>query len=612
MESREQKLAINHLNGPCMVLAGPGSGKTFVLTNRIKHLIFDEDIEPKNILVITFTRQAANEMKNRFVKLCNENNLILNDEPTFGTFHSIFFEILRNDFGFNNDSLITKTEEKKYIVNILEKKNKIKITDNLADDILKDIKGYKLSKEKGESFSPKVMSVKDFHNIYDEFKQYLFLDKKLDFHDMIELCFTLLKKNKEILDKYQKLYKYILIDEFQDINNEQYDIIKLLSKTKNLFVVGDDDQSIYKFRGSKPSVMNDFLNDYSNAVVINLDKNYRCAKGIVNFSKKIIDNNKQRFKKDLVSNSEKFGNVEIKVFNDSIDENEYILNIIRDKIYKKTNLSDIAILYRTNLLSSSISEALAKENIPFVVKDMKNSPFDHFAIRDILSYMNLAVNNITLEHIINIANKPLRYISRDSIDKLNPSIDKIVNYYDDKEYIKNNVIKLKNDLSKLNKMHPSIAIRYIRQEIGYNNYLKDYASSKSINMNDLVEILDEMEELAVRFRNINEFLTFVREYEEKLIENKTDVSDNKNAIRLMTFHSSKGLEFDTVIIIDANDGIIPHKKSIKSQDIETERRLFYVAMTRAKNNLHIYFTINRNGKNYKPSRFILEGIKEAN
>lgn len=226
--------------------------------------------------------------------------------------------------------------------------------------------------------------------------------------------------------------------------------------------------------------------------------------------------------------------------------------------------------------------------------------------------MNLAVNNITLEHIINIANKPLRYISRDSIDKLNPSIDKIINYYDDKEYIKNNVIKLKNDLSKLNKMHPSIAIRYIRQEIGYNNYLKDYASSKSINMNDLVDILDEMEELAVRFRNINEFLTFVREYEEKLIENKTDVSDNKNAIRLMTFHSSKGLEFDTVIIIDANDGIIPHKKSIKSQDIETERRLFYVAMTRAKNNLHIYFTINRNGKNYKPSRFILEGIKEAN
>lgn len=610
MESREQKLAINHFNGPCLVLAGPGSGKTFVLTNRIKHLIYDEDIEPNNILVITFTRQAATEMKNRFINLCNENNLVLNEEPTFGTFHSIFFEILRNDFGFNNDSVITKTEEKKYIVNILEKINNIKITENLADDILKDIKDYKLSKENGELFIPKTMSQDMFNSIYDEFKQYLFLDKKLDFHDMIELCYTLIKNNKDILDKYRNLYKYILIDEFQDINKDQYDIIKLLCKTKNLFVVGDDDQSIYRFRGSKPSVLNDFLKDYKNAKVINLGKNYRSDKGIVHFSKKVIDNNKERFRKDLVSNSDKFGNVEIKVFNDSIDENEYVLKIIKNKIYNNTSLSNIAILYRTNLLASSISEALAKENIPFIVKDMKNSPFDHFAIRDIVSYLNLAIGNVTVEHLTNIANKPLRYISRDSIGNAKPNIDNIINYYSGKDYIKTNVIKLKNDLQKLKPMHPTLAIKYIRQDIGYNNYLKDYASSKSININDIVELLDEMEELALRFKTINEFLSFIRQYEEKLAENRLSISDNQNAVRLMTFHSSKGLEFETVIIIDANDGIIPHKKSIKSQDIETERRLFYVAMTRAKSDLHIYFTINRNGKNYKPSRFILEGIKE--
>ena len=552
MESREQNLAINHVDGPALVLAGPGSGKTFVLTRRIKHLIFDENINADNILVITFTRQAANEMKSRFKKLCIEDNKNLKTEPTFGTFHSVFFEILRNDFGFSNDSLMTYKEEKKYVKTALEKIYKTEINDSFVSEVLKDIKEYKLSKEKGEGYSPKSISKRDFKKFYNSYKNILFEYRKLDFHDMIELCSELLSENRDILKKYREKYKYILIDEFQDINKEQYDIIKLLSKNKNLFVVGDDDQSIYKFRGSKPSVMNDFLNDYKNAEVIHLDRNYRCARGIVQFSKKVIDNNKNRFKKNLVSNRDSCGDVEVRVFNDSTDENQYILDIIKDKINKNIPLSDIAILYRTNLLSSSITEVLSKAKIPYIIKDMKKSPYEHFAIKDLIEYLN---------------NK--------------------------------------------NAVNPSAAIKYIRQDMGYDNYLKNYCQSKRMIFNEVIELLNNFEELAKRFKNIKELIEYIDSYKNIINEQNEKENENRDAIKLMTFHSSKGLEFETVIIIDANDGIIPHKKSIKAKDVETERRLFYVAMTRAKNDLHIFFTTNRNGKNYKPSRFILEALKEV-
>lgn len=468
-----QEIAIRHGNGPCLVVAGPGSGKTYVLTNRVLNLIDSIGVNPENILVITFTRAAANEMRQRFINLVNEELGTIDSMPKFGTFHSVFYDILKSNFGYAGNSLLNSDEEKKLLSEVIYKYRKLKVSHDFINNVLKDIKYYKLSLEKNEKFVPNSMDKRIFLRVYQDYQEKLFYNKKLDFSDMIFKCYELLKSNKKILVYYQKQFKYILIDEFQDINRIQYDLVRLVCKSKNIFVVGDDDQSIYSFRGSQPGIMTDFLKDYKNTKIINLNENYRCARQIVKFSKLVIDCNKERFDKNLVSNRKELGQLEIKAFVDASEENNYIVSLIKKYRRLGIKLSDMAILYRTNILTNSIKAYLDKYNISYKVKKEDNNVDDH----------------VTL---------------------------------------------------------------------GGNE--------------------------------------------------KTD----RDSVNLMTFHLSKGLEFDTVFIIDANDGLIPHKKTIRENDLETERRLFYVAMTRAKNNLHIFFTTRRFGKDFKPSRFILEALGGQN
>ena len=468
--NRNQRLAVEHGDGPCLVIAGPGSGKTYVLTNRILSLITEKNVDADNILIITFTRAAANEMETRFFDLAKNNGVRFKGYPNFGTFHSIFYDILRNVFGYTSDSLLSDEEEKNILIEVLKNIKGMRGKQEAVSYVLKDIKNYKLLSERGLKTEPKFIGAELFEEIYREYQRKLYEVKKLDFSDMISKCYELLKSNPSVLKYYQDKYRYILIDEFQDINKLQYDIIKLICKSKNIFVVGDDDQSIYKFRGSYPRVINDYLKDFKRAKIIHLNENYRCARQIVKFSKLVIDHNIERFSKDLVSNRSEFGKLEIKAFVDSTEENKYLIESIKKYVRQGYKFSDVAILYRTNLLSNSIKMDMSKYDIPFIVKGEESN---------------------------------------------------------DRE----------------------------------NN-------------------------------------------------NKKIVSSN--AVNLMTFHLSKGLEFKAVFIIDANDGLIPHKKSIREDDLEIERRLFYVAMTRAKDNLHILFTTRRFGKDFKPSRFILEAIGGQN
>lgn len=467
-----QDQAINFVSGPCLVVSGPGSGKTYVLTNRIFNLIANCGVPPKNILVITFTKAAGDEMKRRFIKLTRENDFHLTDIPHFGTFHSIFFKILREDFGYNLNSLITDSEARTYIKSIVTKYGNIRNYKDIEGKVLKEISNYKLARERGDVYIPEHFDLHTFKNILIDYKNILCIKKKLDFPDMIDKCHELLLRNKGVLKKYQEIFKYILVDEFQDINKSEYDVVKLLCKTNNIFVVGDDDQSIYSFRGSRPGVMKDFENDYKGTKKIYLDINYRSKDNIVSISKKLIDHNKKRLYKNLNANDKTLGKIAIKKFIDSRDEDNYIINLINKYRNLGFSFSDIAILYRTNQLSYSIQNDLMKNGIPYKVKE-------------------------------------------------------------------------END----------IYLKTKKRDSAYERIRSD-------------------------------------------------------AVNLMTFHISKGLEFKVVIIIDANDGICPHKKSIKDFDIETERRLLYVAMTRAKEYLHIFFTIRRFGKNYKASRFILEAIGE--
>ena len=602
--NKNQEKAVTFFNGPCLVLAGPGSGKTYVLTNRILYLIIEKNIDPGEILVITFTRASALEMKNRFIKLLNENHISINDLPTFGTFHSVFYEILKDSFGYDNNSLISEQDQFRIIYEILEKNDKIDLNKSFVSNIIKDLNAYKLAMEREEKFSPRYISSRSFKEIYKQYDEMVFNYKKLDFSDMITKCYELLSLHKDVLKLYQERYKYVLIDEFQDINDAQYELTKLICKTKNLFVVGDDDQSIYKFRGSRPKVMKEFIRDYRNCKQIILSENYRCAKIIVNFSKRVIDYNKDRFKKDLVSNRPDIGKIEIKAFVDSTEENSYIVDLIRKYLNKGLNYSDIAILYRTNLLSNSISALLNKYNIPYFIKGNDNSIYDCFAIKDIISHLKVATNEYSIEDLMNISNKPLRYISREAINYNNSKVEDILYYYRDKKYMNKSLNKLCNNLNTIKKCITPLAIRYIRTEVGYDKYLKEYCKSKNIEYENTIEILDAFEEESIGYNDKKLYLKYIE-------DQKTDninKDENEDSIKLMTFHLSKGLEFKVVIIIDANDGIIPHKRSIKDKDIESERRLFYVGATRAKDYLHIFFTTRRFGKNFSASRFINEAV----
>ena len=605
--SKTQKDAIHHGDGPCIVLSGPGSGKTFVLTNRVLNLIIDHDVSPSNILVITFTRAAANEMKDRFLKLLKDNKLSISEVPNFGTFHSIFFEILKSEFGYNSNSLLNETEERAIISEILESNKKKHVTSDAINTYIKEIKRYKLYSEREERFIPRCISAREFNRVYNEYQEKLFDYKKLDFSDMISKCQELLSIHRDVLKKYQDQYTYILIDEFQDINKMQYELVKMICKSKNLFVVGDDDQSIYKFRGSHPRVMDDFIKDYKGAKKIYLTENYRCARKIVKFSKLVIDNNRDRFEKDLKTNRIEAGKLEIKAFVDSVEENKYIIELIKKYMREGINLSDMAILYRTNLLSNSIKSDLARSGIYYRVKGEDNSLYDNFAVKDIVAYLKYSINYDDSESLIRISNKPLRYISRDAIRYNGSRIDDLIKYYQNKDYVLKNLLKLKKDLTIINENITALAIRYIRVNMSYDKYLIEYCRNNDIDYEDIEETLDAFEEDAIGYNTISEFLNHIEKRDDQY-----KLDESIDALNLMTFHLSKGLEFKVVFVVDANDGLIPHKKSIRENDIETERRLFYVAMTRAKDNLHIFFTIRRFGKNFKASRFIIEAVGGQN
>ena len=604
--SKSQGLAIKHGDGPCIVLSGPGSGKTFVLTNRVLNLISEYEVNPENILVITFTRAAANEMKSRFLKLIKDNQISLNEIPTFGTFHSIFFEILKNDFGYNSQSLLSENEERFIISQVLEEDKKMKITNDTITNIIKDIKNYKLYQEREERFIPRYLSISQFTKIYDSYQEKLFNYKKLDFSDMISKCEELLCLHRDVLKIYQEKYKYILVDEFQDINKSQYNLVKMICKNKNLFVVGDDDQSIYRFRGSHPRVMNDFIKDFRNAKKIYLTENYRSARKIVKFSKQVINNNRERFDKDLSANRTDVGKLEIKAFVDSLEENKYIIQLINKYQREGISFSDMAVLYRTNLLANSIRSELSKNNIAFRIKGEDKSIYDSFAVKDIIAYLKYAINDKDVESLVRISNKPLRYISRDSISFNGTSIDDLINFYSNKDYVLKNLYKLKSDIKVIATSLTPLAIRYIRTNVGYDKYLIEYCRKNDIDFEETLDLLDAFEDESVGYNKISDFIKHIEERNDKVI------AEDEDAVNLMTFHLSKGLEFKVVFIIDSNDGLIPHKKSIRENDLETERRLFYVAMTRAKDNLHIFFTIRRFGKNFKASRFITEALGGQN
>lgn len=600
--SSNQKKAIEHGAGPLMVLAGPGSGKTFVITHRIKYLIEGPGINPAHILVVTFSRAAAKEMKDRFEKLCKKSPV------TFGTFHSVFFNLLKTAYGFSSEQIAS--DELRYtLIKELIKRNAIENEDinTLAGNLLNEIALVKQDNISIKNYYSNSISSDTFKKIYIDYESELEARGKLDFEDMLSLTYELLSERSDILKAVQNRYRYILVDEFQDINFLQYNIIKLIAGEKqNITVVGDDDQSIYRFRGARPEIMLGFERDFRNVKKVFLDINFRSSTQIVNASTKLISFNSKRFPKNFKAKNGDGAPVSLIEFKNPFLEVNSIIKDIKDYIKSGQDINSIAVLYRTNLSPRLLIERLMRNNIPFTIRDAIPNLFDHWVAKDIISYIKLAINIGDKSDLLRISNKPNRYISRDSLSSSRANIETLFDYYDDKSYMIKRIVELREHLRTIKNLKPATALRYIRNVVGYDEYIEEYCDMNGVESDDCYSILGDLENSAAEYNNFNDWFVHMDEYKDELIEARKKSNENDKGVRLMTFHSSKGLEFDIVYIIDVNEGSVPYKKAKGVDEIEEERRMFYVAMTRARKKLFICYCVENFGKSIGKSDFVIE------
>jgi len=600
--SSNQKKAIEHGAGPLMVLAGPGSGKTFVITHRIKYLIEGSGINPAHILVVTFSRAAAKEMKDRFEKLQGKSHV------TFGTFHSVFFSILKTAYGFSAEQIAS--DELRYtLIKELIKKNEIVNEDinTLSGNLLNEIALIKQDNINIKNYYSNSIASDTFKKLYKEYEAELETRNKLDFEDMLSLTYELLSERKDILTAVQNRYQYILVDEFQDINFLQYNIIKLMAgKKQNITVVGDDDQSIYRFRGARPEIMLGFERDFRNVSKVFLDINFRSTTQIVDASTKLISFNSKRFPKTFEANNGSGAPVSVIEFKNPFAEVNSIIKDIKEYIKAEQDINNIAVLYRTNLSPRLLIERMMKNNIPFTIRDSIPNLFEHWVSKDIISYIKLAINLGNKNDLLRISNKPNRYISRDSLSSSKANIETLFDYYDDKSYMIKRIIELREHLRTIKNLKPATALRYIRNVVGYDEYIEEYCDMNGIESDDCYTVLGDLENSASEFNTFSDWFVHMEEYKEELIEARKKSNEDDIGVRLMTFHSSKGLEFDIVYIIDVNEGSVPYKKAKGADEIEEERRMFYVAMTRARHKLFICYCKENFGKSIGKSDFIVE------
>ncbi|MDD2972041.1 MAG: ATP-dependent helicase [Lachnospiraceae bacterium] len=601
--NQSQQKAIQHGTGPALVLAGPGSGKTFVITNRIKHMIESYHISPENILVITFTKAASTEMEERFHKLMQGEFFPVQ----FGTFHAIFFHILQYAYEFTYSNIIKESEKKEYLQEVLElyESSECEEVTSLLNEISK-VKnmGIPISGYTSQSMEPE-----KFREIYGNYRALFQRNRKIDFDDMVLSCYELLKQDINMRNFWREKYKYILIDEFQDINLLQYKTIKLLAcPDNNLFVVGDDDQSIYGFRGSKPEILMGFEKDFTNSERILLDVNYRCSGMIVNASKKVILENQKRYAKEITSQNADGEQVMMHGFTSEKEECENIIHLIQGIYRQGVPYSEIAMIYRTNEGMSNMAERLIEKQIPVQMKEKVTSIYQHFIAKDILSYLKFSLSGERKE-FFQIMNKPKRYLSRKACTDSGIDFRALYRYYGDKSYIQERIRRLEYDIRKIRQMNPYAAINYIRKGIGYDDHIGTYAREQGTNVEEWLTLLGELQKNAIPYDTIQEYVQHTEDVVEEFQKmNHAKEKKEEDAVQIMTMHGSKGLEFRNVILPDLNEKIIPHKKAISADEIEEERRLFYVAMTRAKERLFLFYIASK-VECKEPSRFLKVLIK---
>lgn len=602
-----QTEAVAHNKGPCMVLAGPGSGKTLTIAKRIEYLIMKHKVRPEEILVITFTKYAAWEMKNRTRSICGPSSYAV----TFGTFHGIYYGILKWAYRLNQSNLLSDEEKYRILREILpgidwDQEPEADEEKDYLQELAIEIGNVKNNCMDIEEYEPVKYTTEKFRKLYRTYEETKKKYRKIDFEDMLIQCRDLFMKRPDILKKWQEKFQYILVDEFQDVNQAQYDVVRMLAAPQdNLFVVGDDDQSVYGFRGARPGIMMEFMKDYPKARQILLDVNYRSSGYIVKGALRVIGNNKIRFEKKIEAFRKPDETVHVQEVKDPVQEAEYVLERIREYREKGVSYTEMAVLYRTNVDARAMSELMTEYQIPFVMKEHLNNIYEHFIALDMISYLRLSQGEYDRKYFLQIANRPNRYLTRESMKTGNVSYESLRRYYRDKDWMVDRIDQLEWDMKMICDKTPYAAIQYIRKRMGYDEFLKEYAAYRKISSEDLFALLEEIWQNSKGYGTIKEWFEHIESYG-KMLKEQNKKNGEKEGVNLMTMHAAKGLEFDTVFVIEANEGSCPYKKATANEEIEEERRLFYVAMTRAKRKLVISYVKEKNGKDLLPSRFVSE------
>lgn len=587
-----------------MVLAGPGSGKTSVIVERTAYMINEGKISASSILVVTFSRAAAVEMKERFLKFVNRDR----SEVTFGTFHGIFYGILKAAYNLNASNILSEEEKYSILREMTEKfGQEMEQEGDFLEEIAKEISVVKGNCISLEHYYASCCSDEVFREIYNGYKNALRTRQKLDFDDMILCCYELFSQRPDILKAWQKKFVYILVDEFQDINSLQYKILQMLAApANNLFIVGDDDQSIYHFRGARPEIMLNFTRDYPGAETVLLDVNYRCSGNILKTAMNVINCNKKRFRKKLTTPNDVGMPVTCKVFDNPREEAVCVAAALKKRLEKGEKLENTAILLRTNQEAESLITALMEYQIPFTMKEQLPNLYRHWICRNLLAYLHMAAGDRSRKNFLELMNRPNRYISRDALKNSQISFHDLREYYKDKDWMCDRITTLETHLRILGTLSPFAAVNFIRKGMGYEEYLREYAQFRRLKPEELLEILDRIHESTRGMKNLKQWEDYIEDYTEKLNEQAKGQRDRKDGVTVSTLHAVKGLEYDIVYILNVNEGSIPYRKAVLAEAVEEERRLFYVGMTRARRKLVLAYVNRQYEKEREPSRFLEE------
>ncbi len=594
-----QMEAILHKDGPAMVLAGPGSGKTFVIVQRLKHLIEECSVDPSSVLVITFTKAAAIEMQHRFYKITDS----LYPEVCFGTFHSVFYQIIRQSNPSNKLKIASEKDKYRFVKDIILKLSSVHDIDKqectdaveMIGDIISEISRIKNTGEAPDKHQESVPLSKYFTAIYNEYNELLREFGLIDFDDMILHCYELLQKDKSLLDMWSRRFKYVLIDEYQDINLMQYKVIRLLCRTNNLFVVGDDDQSIYGFRGSDPGIMQKFTEQFEgqSPKIINLNINYRCAKIILYAANDLIKENIIRLNKELrPDTASPNGFVYPRKYINKKHQSAAIIKFLKDNMDK---LDTIAFIFRTNSEALALAGECKMYGIPTNLDNYAKSFTDSPAVKLCENYLRFAYEGKKREFFLRIMNNPNRYISRSALSKDTVSEAELLRYYRGNHERIKEIEKLFRQINMIAHMRPALSIRFLRNEIGIDKLFPKEISA-----------LDELSELSKKLSDNTLLLKELDRIKEESIDtdSKGKAVNKGKCVRLLTMHGSKGLEFDIVWLPGLNEGVIPSRSSVTKEQIEEERRMLYVGMTRAKSALIMSYCTGNSENPMLPSRFL--------